>query len=56
MYIKECKWCEGLISVKKDSKIRDFPYEIEVIYKDRIKPYLNYVRSKYGNNFINLYE
>lgn len=39
-----------------DAKIKDFPYEIDVIYKDRIKPFLNYVKEKYGKNFIDLYE
>lgn len=39
-----------------DAKLSFFPYDIEIYYSDTIEPFLNYVKSKYGNNFINLYE
>lgn len=39
-----------------NSKISYFPHEIKIYYKDTIKPYLNYVISKYGKNFTILYE
>lgn len=39
-----------------NTKVKYFPHKIEVIYKYEIKPYLNYVKDKYGKNFINLYE
>ena len=37
-------------------KISQFPYKITVLYKKEIQPILEYVKKKYGNNFINLYE
>jgi len=39
-----------------DTKINAFPHTINVIYKDTIKPYLDYVIDKYGKDFIKLYE
>ena len=40
-----------------DAKIKQFPHEIDVYYKDYIKEnILPYVIGKYGNNFIELYE
>ncbi len=39
-----------------DSKLYYFPYEIDIYYKDTIKPYIDYVVNKYGKDFINLYE
>ena len=39
-----------------DSKLKYFPYKIDIIYKDTIKKYLEYVKDKYGKDFIKLYE
>lgn len=37
-------------------KIEQFPYKLEVLDKIKMKPILKYVKSKYGKNFIKLYE
>lgn len=37
-------------------KIKSVTEPIDIYYKDTIKPFLNYVIKKYGNNFTDLYE
>jgi hypothetical protein len=37
-------------------KLKQFKEKIIVINAEEIKPFLNYVKNKYGYNFINLYE
>lgn len=39
-----------------DAKIHNFPYSIEVLYLDEIKPYLEYAVKTYGKDFIKLYK
>lgn len=39
-----------------DSKISNFPHSIEVYYKEEMKFYLDYVKNKYGKDYISLYE
>ena len=39
-----------------DDKLKYFPYDITIFYKDTITPYLEYVINKYCKNFIDLYE
>jgi hypothetical protein len=39
-----------------DAKICNFPHKIDVIYKNDIVKYTNYVIDKYGKDFIKLYE
>lgn len=39
-----------------DAKIFYFKNKIKILYKNEIKLYLDYVITKYGKNFINLYE
>ena len=39
-----------------ENKQRAFPHKIILIDKHDIKKYINYVKEKYGNNFIELYE
>ena len=39
-----------------DAKISYFPYKIKVYYKENMRTYLDYVKSKYGKNFIELYD
>ena len=39
-----------------DSKISQFPYDIEIYYKEEMKPFIEYVKNKYGKDFIRLYE
>jgi len=41
---------------KNKAKISQFNRKLEVLDKNKIKVYLNYVISKYGKDFINLYE
>jgi hypothetical protein len=38
------------------AKLQQFPKKLTVISKKEMKPILAYVRSKYGKQFINLYE
>lgn len=37
-------------------KLKSVDEDIEIYYKDSMKPYLEYVIAKYGKNFIKLYE
>lgn len=46
---------KGYSSKQWEEKIKQNP-DVKVLYKNDIKPYLDYVVSKYGNNFISLYE
>jgi len=39
-----------------DAKLKSVNENITIYYKDTIKPYLNYAISKYGKNFIEIYE
>ena len=39
-----------------DCKINNFPHEIKIYYRDTINVYLDYVKNKYGKDFIKLYE
>jgi len=38
-----------------DIKLKSVNEDIEIFYKDTIKPYINYVTNKYGKDFIKLY-
>ena len=38
-----------------DIKLKSVDEKIDIIYKDTIKPYLEYVKNKYGKDFLNLY-
>ena len=46
---------KGYSSKQWEEKIKQNP-DVKVLYKNDIKPYLDYVVSKYGKNFISLYE
>jgi len=39
-----------------NAKIRNFPYDITVLYKEDIKFYIEYVIEKYGKDYVRLYE
>ena len=39
-----------------DAKVNQCPHKINILYKEDIKPYLEYVINKYGKNFISLYD
>ena len=43
-------------SKKFIAKLEQFPFKIKVLYKEDVKPYLDYVISKYGEDFTKLYE
>ena len=47
---------KGYISEQWEAKMAQFNEPLKVLYKDDIKPYLDYVESKYGKGFISLYE
>lgn len=47
---------KGYINDKTEAKIKSFPYKLVVLYKNDMKKYLDYVKEKYGKDFIKLYE
>lgn len=47
---------KGYDNPKNKAKRKMFPYKLKLIKEKEIRPYLNYVKSKYGNNFIKLYK
>lgn len=47
---------KGYINEKWESKKKQFPKKLKIIGKNEIKPILEYVKSKYGKDFISLYE
>lgn len=47
---------KGYLDNKNKAKINQFQKKLEVIDRNDIKPYLNYVVNKYGTDFIKLYE
>lgn len=47
---------KGYESEKSNIKIKSFIKEIEVVDKHKIKPFVDYAVSKYGKDFIKLYE
>ena len=47
---------KGYPSEQVKSKIKQFKYNIQVLYREEMQLYIDYVKNKYGNNFIHLYE
>ena len=47
---------KGYYSLKWQSKLDQFPYQLKVLDKEGIEKYLDYTISKYGKNYIKLYE
>lgn len=47
---------KGYRTLQVEEKIKSFPHDLDIIDSERIKPILDYVKNKYGNNFISLYE
>lgn len=47
---------KGYLNNKEIEKIKQFPHKLKVISKQEIKPYLEYVKQKYGEDFIKMYE
>lgn len=56
--INEDKYIEikGYFDEKSKEKARQFQYTLEVMTKDEMKPILKYVKDKYGDDFIYLYD
>jgi len=57
-FIVDEKYVEvkGYISKQWNSKLKQFPVEIEVLYKEDLKEIFDHVEKKYGKNYIELYE
>jgi len=47
---------KGYLTDKDKSKFKAFPHELEVLTYTKMKTFLEYVKNKYGNDFISLYE
>ena len=47
---------KGYFREKTKEKLESFPKKLMVLTGPEMKPILNYVKTKYGNNFIKLYE
>lgn len=44
------------LDLKTQEKIKQFPKNLIVLYNNDMKTYLNYVKGKYGKDFVSLYE
>lgn len=47
---------KGSLKEKDKFKIDQFPFELKVLFKKDLKEIFSYVKNKYGNDFIKLYE
>lgn len=47
---------KGYFTDQVNEKIKQFPLNLEIIDKEKIKPYLEYTINKYGKDFIKLYD
>jgi hypothetical protein len=47
---------KGYHSKQFDAKVLQFPFKLNVLHKNELKPILDYVISKYGKNFVEKYE
>jgi len=47
---------KGYYTEETKVKLAAFPHKIIIIDKQKIKMYLDYAISKYGKNFVDLYE
>jgi hypothetical protein len=47
---------KGYLTEKVKEKIKQFPYKLNILDKNSIKPYLKYAKQIYGENFIELYK
>ena len=47
---------KGYNSDEWKQKLKEFPHEIVVLYQEEMKLYLDYVKNKYGDDFIKLYD
>jgi len=47
---------KGYFTEQVSEKVKQFPYSIEIFDFKKMKPIIEYVKEKYGNDFIKLYE
>ena len=47
---------KGYLDEKNKAKISSFPHKLTVLGKKEIVPFIKYAKSKYGEDYINLYE
>jgi len=47
---------KGYPNKKTNNKITQFPHKLNVLFEKDMSPFLEYVKLKYGNDFIKLYE
>lgn len=47
---------KGYRTLQVEEKIKSFPHALDIIDSEKIKPILEYVKNKYGNDFTSLYE
>jgi hypothetical protein len=47
---------KGYRTEQVEAKISQFPRQLVIIDKDSVKPYIEYVYSRYGKNYVSLYE
>lgn len=47
---------KGFMTDKSKAKIEQFPHKIKIMDKKTLKPIFEYVETKYGKDFIKLYE
>lgn len=47
---------KGYQNGKDSRKINSFPYKLKILYKNQMKPYLQYMFKRYGNDPTKIYE
>lgn len=47
---------KGQMFAKDNAKLEQFPFKIIVLRRLEMQTYLNYVKNKYGKDFVKLYE
>lgn len=47
---------KGYETEKNKQKYISFPHQLRILHKNEIKPFIEYVKQKYGNDFIELYD
>jgi hypothetical protein len=47
---------KGYMTPQQEAKISQFPHIIKLLCYDELQPYIDYVKSVYGNDFIRLYD
>ena len=47
---------KGYKNGKDSRKINNFPYRLKVLYYDQMKPYMDYMKKRYGDDVTKIYE